>query len=379
MSEDAGLAFSGATEAREDAEGIEDVDQAAEVIQTPYDITSYGADYDVEGLVKRLDREDIVVPSFEPRFKDDGGLVGFQRRFVWKRTQMDRFIESLLLGLPVPGIFLLRYKENQLLVLDGQQRLLSLQFYYSGIYGEKRYKLAGVDARFENRSYDELELEDRRRLDDSIIHATVLRQNSEDGSQDAVYSIFERLNSGGSALYPQEIRVALYPGRFLQAISDMNSWPSWRRLYGQKPSERLKDHELILRVFAMYEGTVEYKRPLKKYLSDYLIINQNRELTPSDPLRQTFQDAMDVIARHIGPNAFRPIRPLNVAVLDSISVAIMGRLERGPITEPSAMKTAYDKLILDKEYRTATVGATADGEPVKTRIAMATEAFAGVA
>ena len=78
-----------------------------------YSITSYGADYPIDGLIKRLDRGDIIIPKF-------------QRSYVWKIEQASRLIESFLLGLPVPGIFLARENEtNKLIVIDGQQRLKS--------------------------------------------------------------------------------------------------------------------------------------------------------------------------------------------------------------------------------------------------------------
>jgi len=75
-----------------------DVDPDKEVIATTYEITSYGADYPVDGLVKRLKRRDIVVPSFDPLFEESDEVRPFQRSFVWSRPQMDRFVESLLLA-----------------------------------------------------------------------------------------------------------------------------------------------------------------------------------------------------------------------------------------------------------------------------------------
>ncbi|MEA5508035.1 DUF262 domain-containing protein [Halotia wernerae UHCC 0503] len=93
-----------------------------EVIPFRYSITSYGADYPVDSLVKRLEIGSIYIPSL-------------QRRYVWKLEQASRFIESLLLGLPVPGIFLSKEKETQkLLVIDGQQRLRTLQYFYNGVF-----------------------------------------------------------------------------------------------------------------------------------------------------------------------------------------------------------------------------------------------------
>ena len=170
---------------------VYDIDPEEEIVSTSYDITSYGADYPVDGLVKRIEQTDILVPSFDPDFSGSDEVEGFQRRFVWTRPQMDKFIESLLLGLPVPGIFLVRDKSNKLLVLDGQQRLRTLHAYYSGIHSGREYKLKQAQEPFLGKAYKDLADEDRRRLDDSIIHATILRQEHPVGSQDAVYSIFE--------------------------------------------------------------------------------------------------------------------------------------------------------------------------------------------
>ena len=128
---------------------VEDLNEAKEVIPYNFEITSYGADYDVDGLVKRIRRGDIIVPTFDPEVeKTASGIVGFQRRYVWRRPQADRFVESLLLGLPVPGIFLVKEPDNTHLVLDGQQRLKTLEGFYKGVLLGKVFKLETVQDRF---------------------------------------------------------------------------------------------------------------------------------------------------------------------------------------------------------------------------------------
>src|SRR4051812_28510587 len=104
-----------------------------EPIEASYSITSYGADYPVDSLIQRVKDGTIFVP-------------GFQRQFVWSQTQASRFIESLLMGLPVPGIFLARETgdTNKSLVIDGQQRLKSLQFFYDGTFGRRAFELTGI-------------------------------------------------------------------------------------------------------------------------------------------------------------------------------------------------------------------------------------------
>lgn len=253
----------------EDGESVADIDETSESIPFRYTITSYGADYPVDGLVKRLKSEDIVIPTFDPESESSGSIEGFQRRFVWTKPQCDKFIESLLLGLPVPGIFLVKQADGRLLVLDGQQRLRTLQAFYKGILNGREYTLAKVQKQYEDLNYQTLDVEDRRRLDDSIIHATIVRQDEPSDDQSSIYLIFERLNTGGTSLHPQEIRVALYHGPFVKLLRELNNHDSWRKLYGQK-SNRLKDQELILRFFAMYHDGEGYQESMKEFLNNFM-------------------------------------------------------------------------------------------------------------
>jgi Protein of unknown function DUF262 len=203
-------------------EDVDDLDELNEVLPTTYSITSYGADYPVDGLVKRMTQGDIVVPLFRIDPEPGQSTVGFQREFVWTKPQADHFVESLLLGLPVPGIFLVKESNGKHLVLDGQQRLRTLESFYSGLFQGKEYLLENVQEKWRGKTYKTLHADDRRRLDDSIIHATVVRQDEPTEDQSSIYLIFERLNSGGTFLQPQEIRVALYHGQFASLLSKLN-------------------------------------------------------------------------------------------------------------------------------------------------------------
>ena len=195
-------------------------DEAAsdtKVTAIQYDISSYGADYDVDGLVKRLERGDLFVPPF-------------QRSYVWKIKEASKFIESLLLGLPVPGVFFAKEAEsNRLLVIDGQQRLKTLSFFYKTVFnpqdGEKKqrvFKLTGVQKQFDDRTYKELSDSDRIKLNDSIIHATIIKQESPKNDNTAIYYIFDRLNSSGTKLTAQEIRTAISNGGFINLLKELN-------------------------------------------------------------------------------------------------------------------------------------------------------------
>jgi len=206
------------------------------VVPLKYDITSYGADFLVDGLVRRLRAQDIFVPHF-------------QRKYVWSHRQASRFIESLLLGLPVPGIFLSKdFDTEKLFVIDGQQRLTTLRYFYDGIFEAtgREFSIRGVQEQYEGMTYRTLREEDRRRLDDSIIHATIVRQDTPPEDDSSIYYIFERINTGGTPLSPQEIRASVYHGPFIDLLKELNSNEHWRDIFGPI-HKRMKDQELILR------------------------------------------------------------------------------------------------------------------------------------
>jgi hypothetical protein len=365
-------------EMQTDEEGVTDIDEVQEVIPYRYAITSYGADFLVDGLVNRLQSGDIIIPTFDPEV-EGVDLAGFQRAYVWTKSQADRFIESLLLGLPVPGIFLVsEVSTDRLLVLDGQQRLRTLASFYAGILRGQEFRLRFVQSQFVGMTYADLDPEDRRRLDNSIIHATILRQDQPTDDQSSIYLIFERLNTGGTILQPQEIRVALYRGQLVRTLRELNDWPAWRTLYGP-PSTRLKDQELILRFFALLYAADDYQRPMKEFLNKYMAHNRDLEEERSETLAQVFHATTDAILAGIGDRAFRPRVGLNAAVMDSIMVGVARRiLNSGPIKEPKLLAAANADLQAQPDYRASVESTTSYEESVRTRLELAKKSFATV-
>ena len=168
---------------------------------------------------------------------------------------MDRFVESLLLGYPVPGIFLVEQPNRRFLVLDGQQRIKTLSAFYQGTYGpsgkEKVFRLDFVNEELRELTYKTL-LEPAS----GSTHDVIFMNDScapEGASMESVYRVFERINSSGIKLQPQEIRVALFAECPIRMLRDLNNIVSWRAQF--PPHSRLKDHELILRYLALLEST----------------------------------------------------------------------------------------------------------------------------
>jgi len=357
-------------------ENVEDINESAEALEIEVPLSYFGTDFDVHGLVRRLNDEEIIVPSFDPDVDTGSSIEGFQRRFVWKRYQMDRFIESLLLEYPVPGIFLVQQPDKKMLVLDGQQRLRTLQqFYGDKLLDSTTFRLSSVEDALKGLTYSDLNPEMKRTLDNTFIHAIIVRYDPTPEGAKNIYQLFERLNTGGTNLYPQEIRVALYMGDLVRLIRDLNTNSDWRLLYG-KQSDRLKDQELVLRFLAFLFSTHKYKRPLKQFLNDFLGDHQNLEGLDKDKVESIFTQTSEVIARGIGERAFRLRNAVNAALVDSVMVGIARRLESGPIKNLPELRKSYDALLADEDFVAAIGRATADEERVKTRLAKAQAAFA---
>jgi hypothetical protein len=344
-------------------------EDSEENISFKYSISSYGADYPVDGLVKRIKNESIYIPSF-------------QRGYVWKLQEASRFIESLLLGLPVPGIFLSKEKETQkLLVIDGQQRLRTLLYFYDGIFlpTKREFALRDVQPQFEGATYKSLPDEDRRRLDDSILHATIIKQDEPSEDDSSIYHIFERLNTGGITLKPQEIRSCIYHGEFNELLHTLNKNQSWRSIFGQI-DKNMRDQELILRFLALYFNGENYKLPMKGFLNEYM--GKHQHLTPhlKDKFSQAFENTIKVIFESIGSRAFKPVRGMNAAVFDAVMIGVTRRLEKGPIQNIESLQEKYQTLLENENFVSVSVKAanTSHEKNVRERIELATEAFASV-
>lgn len=360
----------------EEAVSVED-DAGDEAVEYKFDLTFYGADYPVDGLVKRLGRSDIVIPSFDPANELAFEVEAFQRKFIWTKSQCDRFVESLLLGLPVPGIFLVQQSDKRLLVLDGQQRLLTMKAFYEGVLRKKEFALEHVQAQFQGKTYKSLDDDERRTLDDAIIHATVIKKTAEDQDLSSIYTLFERLNSGGTRLSPHEIRVALAPGELMQLVRNLNEAPAWRAIFGA-PSKNLKDHELILRFIALMFSPSEYASPMKDFLTGYARRNQNLEHESAELIERTFVGAIETIAEALGDKPFRISKALNAAIFDSVMVGIARRLMAKAPVDLADLASAYHALLKDDDYQYAVGKATARDDQVKNRLNLATKAFKDV-
>jgi hypothetical protein len=211
-------------------------------------------------------------------------------------------------------------------------------------------------------------------LDDAIIHATIVQQITPEDDDSSVYHIFERLNTGGTKLQPQEIRSSIYHGEFVELLGHLNDYEPWRNVYGSK-SRRAKDQELILRFLALHFWGYKYQKPLNEFLNKFTNLHRHLSHSSSPNFSEIFQTTIDVINKTIGNAAFRSQRVINAAVFDSMMVGVASRLERGPIQDLERIRVIHDDLIKREDYTNLYTGSTTDERNVAERLAITKQAF----
>ncbi|MDX2077281.1 MAG: DUF262 domain-containing protein [bacterium] len=355
---------------------IEDnLDDSDELPFERYSITTYGIDFDISGLVNRIEKGIIKIPEF-------------QREFVWKDYQVSQFIETLLLGLPVPSIFLSKNSDGTFFVIDGQQRLKSLYKFY-----KEGFRLTGVRTEFLGKTYDgnnPLDIDDRQILDSTFIRGTIMQQNSPDPkiNNSSVYFVFNRLNTNASPLKPQEIRFAIFGGRFNDLLVELDNNPIWHKIIGSKEALlRKRGQELILRFFALYFDANHYgsAKSMDDFLTQFMTKHQHDDDKSIDAMRKLFLNTFNMITNVI-PQDIKIFRiydatkkryssGFNAAVFDSTMVGVAKRLNKGIIEDMADLYERYRGLMTNIDYVDAVRYATGNSQKVNRRIEIATKVF----
>lgn len=320
-----------------------------------YEITSYPADITLQGYIDKWKKEQLIIPEF-------------QREYVWDQVKASKLIESFLLGLPVPNVFLYQDKKTKKQsIIDGQQRIRSIILFFTGDASFK--KLKNVLPKWQGKTYEDLEDVDKNQLDDSILRATVVQQLNPDDNT-SIYKIFERLNTSSIALNPMEIRKCVYSGDFFNLLSELNKFEKWRLLLGQnKPDKRLKDVELILRCLALRENWQSYKKPMKVFLNDYMAKAKTFDAVQLSEIESLFTKTCIKLHDELDTKPFHLHERVNYAVMDSVFYAISNNLTA------VNTKERYNALINTPDYLMCVKQNTSDVEELNKRFQLALNAF----
>lgn len=221
----------------------------------------------------KLDKNNRSLSEFH-RWYSKGRIIvdpEWQRKYVWDRKRASRLVESFLIDLPVPVIYLAVNDEGKYEVIDGLQRLTSIFDYF-----ENRYALTGLEIRKElvGKQFSELDTELQSKLEDATLRTFELSQTA---PKDLMFIIFERLNTGGMALNDMEIRNCLYRGGLNDLIKELCQLEEFKNSAGQSGLEkRMADRTLILRYLAFYQMTyTKARKGLKAFFNEFFTTYRN--------------------------------------------------------------------------------------------------------
>ena len=307
-----------------------------------FNITSFGTDLSFRELITMYDEGDLEKPEL-------------QRHYVWDKKEASRFIDSILLGLPVPSIFLAKTEDDRRLIVDGYQRIMTVYDYAKrGIFGGdgKAFDLSKseiINERWRGKTFNELSVSEQRKIRNTPIHAIVFEQKEPRDDDSGMYQIFERINTSGRSLKPQEIRNCINHGEFNQLLMEVNKNQIWRKLYSPSDSRedsRMADVELILRLFAFsylkqMEEINAKQINLVRYLNNFMKKNKDFGLISKEECIFIFTSLMDFFSKAFDSNLFRNgkqeetgftfARRINPAIFDSVCSATVFCLKTGKL------------------------------------------------
>jgi hypothetical protein len=336
----------------------------------------FATDWTSESLVGQLAKGNI---KLDPTF---------QRRDAWTPERKSRFIESIILGLPIPQIVLAEAKDfkGSFVVIDGKQRLLSLQ-QFAGINlvdDLKPLVLKGLKIRKElnGKTYEDLKVDTNLHpyltaFENQTIRTVVVRNWQK---EDVLYLIFHRLNSESLPLSAQELRQALHPGLFMNFAVEYSekSKGLMRVLNLNAPDFRMRDVELLVRHLSFRNRLSEYKGNLKKFLDETCAIFNKQWAVLEPKITEQAGDleaAIDVASEIFGDNTFRKFdgksyeRTFNRAVFDVVAFYFAdSRVRLKAVARKKAVKDSFEALCVQNlEFRRSVESTTKSREAVKTR------------
>ena len=314
-------------------------------------LTFQPVDFSLNSIVNMMNNDKIILNP------------DYQRRHRWKKKQNSLLIESFLLGIPVPPIFLIQDLEELgiLSVIDGQQRLRAIQDYFNNKYG---LGTLNTLEKLKNKRYNQLKRIGLSDILDSIPLRTFILKCSD---PNLVYDIFSRLNTGGVNLSFQEVRNATYARSELnKLIKELGDNKTFLELIGVKSEKEnryktMENCELVLRYFAIRkEGFKKFRHSKDKFLNNYM--NEHLEIREDkiDELEQFFKNTMDSIKIGLENFAFRKIddgkpRPaFSPSAYDCIIHAFDNMDQNLARSKREEIKNAYELVWKNEEFLSLT-------------------------
>ena len=341
-------------------------------------VKTQNIEYDLETLVKKIKKGVIKLNP------------DYQRNHRWTDRESSKLVESLILNIPIPTVYISQDVDvdeeveddiARYSVIDGQQRLTAIHGFMTNVY-----PLEGLDVLplLNGLFYRDLPPFLVRRLEERTIKC--LRIDSTVDSQ-VKYDIFERLNSGSVQLESQELRNAVYRGKFNDLIKELAKNKKFRillninsdNLDGDNKVKKMQDVEFVLRYFSFENGNVNLmKKSFKDFLSERMKdLNEISDLE-INKRRNQFNNVIDYIYDNLGELAFAKYKyedkeyilqsKFNAAIFDAVMISISDIMREGNIYITEGKIKKMKALFKNEEFSNSINGSTNDKSKIVTRI-----------
>jgi uncharacterized protein with ParB-like and HNH nuclease domain len=372
------------------------IDSLEDISFTEYDISASPNDFNIKTLFDFIGSGVVKIP-------------GFQRNYVWDIKRASKLIESILIGIPIPQIFLYEEAKNRFVVIDGQQRYMTIYYFMKKRFprDEKRLELRLVfdqnkgipdsilssnqyftdfnlklqtshpsqSNKFNGLNYHTLDEEDRISFELRTIRNIIIKQNAPDDEHSVIFEIFNRLNSGGINLKPQEIRTSLFHSKFYDMLYRINLDSKWRELTpSETPDLNMKDIEILLRGFAMLIDGEIYKPSMTKFLNKFSFKAKSFSEETIQYLDSLFVNFLEKSSNSNARLFQSKTGRFNISVFESIFVAsCIKPFKQKTVDVKSIDSEKVELLKNDVGFIDATQSDTASEKNVKFRISLAKE------
>lgn len=292
----------------------------------------------------------------------------YQRDYVYTEDKASRLVESALMLIPLPTIYLCEEENNVYSVIDGQQRIMSFIKFVDGDFALKGLtSLTELNGKY----YKDLDAELQMIIDDTTFRTILIAKES----SDAKYDIFERLNRGAVTLKEQELRNCVYRGPYNSMINDLADEKNVATMF-KAENKRMWYQEYILRFFALIDF-MSYKPSMKTWLNKYMKLHQFEDEKSIAADREKFVKTLSIVKEVLGAEAFATvdyekktvINKFSATFYDSIMIAFSKFDRTKLINKADAIRLAIeDKKLHDDVYHDACYAATGSTDRVIRRI-----------
>ncbi|MEH2399580.1 DUF262 domain-containing protein [Nostoc sp.] len=359
-----------------------------------YEITTSPNDFNTRTMYDFMESGAIKIPTF-------------QRNYVWDIKRASKLIESIIIGLPIPQIFLYEESRNSFLVIDGQQRLMSIFYFIKQRFPKKDKRIFLRTVFEENGKIPDNVLNDDQyftnfnlqlpvntpqqpnklnklnystlaeykfAFDLRTIRNVFIKQTFPENDDSCIYEIFNRLNSGGVNLKPQEIRMSLYYSDFYTMLYKLNTLPEWRKIIGvNEPDLNMNDIEIMLRGFAILMEWEEYQSSMVKFLNDFSRKCKRLSNEQIIYLENLFNSFL-LTCSNLPEKAFylKTTKKFNISMFEAVFFSqCSSAFKEKTLVKRKIDSEKLESLKNDAEFITAIQSKTTSKENVKKRLARA--------